>query len=702
MKGPGTSYNLRIAWDYAYGCPTLVKYEIQRQEPPGTGVWQTFIYEYSPNAVAWTGGPMGVVNDFAMRMRAVHSDGFNTNWSNEIIVQAPVPGDPVVATVTSPEATAYSNGKKIVVDNAGKLHVTYTSGDTIYHTSSTDEGETWPEKTVIGFGSNPAIELLGNGQPSICFLSENQLYRANRLPGGWEPAQCLYQGQKTDHFTYLSYIIDQERDKSYLGWVSTNLSDYSELLILPLDGDTSKATSTPVLLDYSTNPDAFKSPSLALERDGELLAAWSRNGVVRYSVNMGEPEVISAPDKRCIHPIISRLGDRVTAAWQEEVLDNGKGLEPGRYSITARTKTEYGWGEERVIAQGAQGDYQYPVAAAAGQYLYAGHHGDGNYDVHCLGDYSNGWETHVRNITLNSGGQSGYPSAAFSNRWPEHALYILWTEAFTDSSQGKSIEPPLVKAFKDVIQPVPSFEVYPRTDQASTYCTQRAGGLCYGAGAFMTADYHPQELKYRFDRLRPGNRYKVKAVFYQATVTNPEDKAKDWLQMLKCDQTTLGLAHVPKGEAVVLEKEIPSHCLADGIVEIAILRVKGENAVCSGLEIIEYTDGDKADGGGAQSAESELLQAMYRTELLPCAPNPFDRSTNIKYQLAKPGKVSIKVYNTLGQLVRTLEDGERPAGYHSVIWNGKDHSGKMVANGIYLYRMEIGVYGQTRKMTLVR
>jgi hypothetical protein len=243
--------------------------------------------------------------------------------------------------------------------------------------------------------------------------------------------------------------------------------------------------------------------------------------------------------------------------------------------------------------------------------------------------------------------------------------------------------------------------MYPKTDQASTYCIQRAGGLCYGAGAYRTVDYHPQELKYRFDGLNKDNRYKLKAVFYRSTGGN-SNPSGNWLLQPRCDQVSFGTVHLPDTTVVVIERELPRQCLNDGAVEISVRKIKGEYAVCSALEIVEYTTGKGEKAGGIQEAESEPISLSYHYELLPSVPNPFNRTTAISYQLAKPGKVSLKVYNTLGQLVRTLEDGEKQAGHHRAIWDGKDQSGQKAANGVYLYRLEAGEFGQTRKMTLVR
>ena len=71
-------------------------------------------------------------------------------------------------------------------------------------------------------------------------------------------------------------------------------------------------------------------------------------------------------------------------------------------------------------------------------------------------------------------------------------------------------------------------------------------------------------------------------------------------------------------------------------------------------------------------------------------PNPFicGAKTSVLYQLPMKSKVSLKIYNTAGQLVRTFVDGIENAGYKKVIWDGKNNKGRYVASGIYLYRLE--------------
>ena len=83
-------------------------------------------------------------------------------------------------------------------------------------------------------------------------------------------------------------------------------------------------------------------------------------------------------------------------------------------------------------------------------------------------------------------------------------------------------------------------------------------------------------------------------------------------------------------------------------------------------------------------------------------PNPFNPETTIQYHLPGAGTVRLLLYNLSGQLVRTLMDGERPAGSYSVVWDGTDDAGRDVASGVYLCRMTAGEYRSVRKMLLTR
>ncbi|MGC9093973.1 MAG: T9SS type A sorting domain-containing protein, partial [Bacteroidota bacterium] len=78
-------------------------------------------------------------------------------------------------------------------------------------------------------------------------------------------------------------------------------------------------------------------------------------------------------------------------------------------------------------------------------------------------------------------------------------------------------------------------------------------------------------------------------------------------------------------------------------------------------------------------------------------PNPFNPSTTIKYSVPTNSFVRLEVFNSLGQLVRTLINEEQNAGTYQVIFDGKD-----LASGVYFYRLLAGGFSMTRKMVLTK
>ncbi len=75
------------------------------------------------------------------------------------------------------------------------------------------------------------------------------------------------------------------------------------------------------------------------------------------------------------------------------------------------------------------------------------------------------------------------------------------------------------------------------------------------------------------------------------------------------------------------------------------------------------------------------------TKLLGNYPNPFNPTTTIKYNLNENANIRIEFFNIKGQNVTTLVEQNKDAGYHSVVWNGKDSTGNQVSSGLYLYKL---------------
>ena len=113
---------------------------------------------------------------------------------------------------------------------------------------------------------------------------------------------------------------------------------------------------------------------------------------------------------------------------------------------------------------------------------------------------------------------------------------------------------------------------------------------------------------------------------------------------------------------------------------------------------------------------SAVLPTEFRLE--QNFPNPFNPSTVISWQLARlagaagqavGSQVELKLFNLLGQEVRNLVNEPKEAGYHSVVWDGRDNAGNPVASGVYIYRLSVkSLTGETenfvstRKMVLMK
>ena len=104
-----------------------------------------------------------------------------------------------------------------------------------------------------------------------------------------------------------------------------------------------------------------------------------------------------------------------------------------------------------------------------------------------------------------------------------------------------------------------------------------------------------------------------------------------------------------------------------------------------------------------QTAIAEDIGASLPTNvaLSQNFPNPFNPTTHIQVTLPLGGRVSLLIYDTLGQHIRTLIEGERGAGFHLLNWDGRDSRGDQVASGSYLYRLETAAFSETRTMTLL-
>lgn len=110
--------------------------------------------------------------------------------------------------------------------------------------------------------------------------------------------------------------------------------------------------------------------------------------------------------------------------------------------------------------------------------------------------------------------------------------------------------------------------------------------------------------------------------------------------------------------------------------------------------------------GNHEYVESKLPPSTPVPEIFELAqnfPNPFNPATTFKFGLPKPASVMFVIYNIKGEVVRTLLDSqEKDAGYHVLVWDGRDTLGKSAASGIYFYQLKTREMTLTKKMALTK
>ncbi len=102
------------------------------------------------------------------------------------------------------------------------------------------------------------------------------------------------------------------------------------------------------------------------------------------------------------------------------------------------------------------------------------------------------------------------------------------------------------------------------------------------------------------------------------------------------------------------------------------------------------------------TAVEELGQIPSQFSLAQNYPNPFNAGTAITYELGQAGPVELGIFSLTGQRIHTLVSGAQSAGSHHLGWDGRDEGGRMVATGVYLYRLRAGAGVQTRRLVLLK
>ena len=99
---------------------------------------------------------------------------------------------------------------------------------------------------------------------------------------------------------------------------------------------------------------------------------------------------------------------------------------------------------------------------------------------------------------------------------------------------------------------------------------------------------------------------------------------------------------------------------------------------------------------------SDQEPGRFRYFLAQNCPNPFNPVTTVRYGLAEGGRVTLRIYDVTGRVVRTLVDQRQPAGRHAVLWDGRNDAGQRVGSGVYFCRVRSGPFDEKRKLVLLK
>jgi len=133
-------------------------------------------------------------------------------------------------------------------------------------------------------------------------------------------------------------------------------------------------------------------------------------------------------------------------------------------------------------------------------------------------------------------------------------------------------------------------------------------------------------------------------------------------------------------------------------------------------ELTLYVAGNGANNNGGTSGDRIYASGFATTELtgvgvgdvpvafqlLGNAPNPFNPTTEIRFELRRDSDVTITVFAADGRRVASLADGYMAAGLQSVSWDGRDHTGRTMSSGTYIYVVNASGERQMSQMTLLK
>jgi hypothetical protein len=199
------------------------------------------------------------------------------------------------------------------------------------------------------------------------------------------------------------------------------------------------------------------------------------------------------------------------------------------------------------------------------------------------------------------------------------------------------------------------------------------------AGAQIKIDYDPKQLSFEVPRLSEWS---------DKFIVEYKDDKQGKLTVLLYN---LSNDPISRGEGTLFSLPVTVNPEAINQIKLGI-----DQIVLADQKAIQIP----VEGGQASVPKAFELSQNY--------PNPFNPTTTIKYTLPSVGDgeatlpTTLKIYNILGEVVRTLVNEPKSPGVYYEVWDGKDNQGNQVAAGVYFYQLRAGKFNETKKMVLLK
>ena len=195
--------------------------------------------------------------------------------------------------------------------------------------------------------------------------------------------------------------------------------------------------------------------------------------------------------------------------------------------------------------------------------------------------------------------------------------------------------------------------------------------------------------------------------FGEAIVGNSADWTDLWIKNVG-DTTLLILGIIPSNTVFsIVSPSLPTTINSLDSLAVTVRFTPTDTVVYTDSLTIHSNDPDEpavivqVSGEGTILWTEENYNTPFELALLQNYPNPFVKLTTISYQLPVKSKVSLRIYDMGGRVIKTIVDGAQKPGFYNIKWDATDSSGKKVSQGVYFYELDAGDFKSTKKLILL-